>query len=36
MYVYVLQSVNIPLSKEGIDKLLKRLDLNGDGEVDFK
>ena len=30
------QSVNIPMSVEAIDRLIKRLDEDGDGEVDYR
>ena len=31
-----LQNANIPLSKDALDKLIRTLDTDGDGEVDFK
>jgi Ca2+-binding EF-hand superfamily protein len=34
--IFQFQKVNVPMSPKALDRLINKLDEDGDGEVDFK
>ena len=35
LYFICIQSLNIPMSGKAVDKLMRKLDVDDDGEIDF-